>query len=125
MSDLIKRQKCHMLYFQCNFNAYRKPLTCLCVENVPYTVLPMLLRCIRCVLYIKQVPTGLCVCIMYVFMCMSAFSHCKIASFSLFSGLSPLHLAVLRGHRHLARMLLDAGADINAMVSPCAALTQR
>lgn len=32
-----------------------------------------------------------------------------------YEGLSPLHLAVLRGHRHLARMLLDAGADINAM----------
>ncbi|XP_070691599.1 B-cell lymphoma 3 protein homolog [Pempheris klunzingeri] len=32
-----------------------------------------------------------------------------------YQGLSPLHLAVLRGHRDLARMLLDAGADINAM----------
>ncbi|XP_059195560.1 B-cell lymphoma 3 protein homolog [Centropristis striata] len=32
-----------------------------------------------------------------------------------YEGLSPLHLAVLRGHRVLARMLLDAGADINAM----------
>lgn len=32
-----------------------------------------------------------------------------------YEGLSPLHLAVLQGHKHLARMLLDAGADINAM----------
>ncbi|XP_054477801.1 B-cell lymphoma 3 protein homolog [Anoplopoma fimbria] len=32
-----------------------------------------------------------------------------------YEGLSPLHLAVLRGHIDLARMLLDAGADINAM----------
>ncbi|KAA8591712.1 B-cell lymphoma 3 protein homolog [Etheostoma spectabile] len=32
-----------------------------------------------------------------------------------YDGLSPLHLAVLRGHRDLAKMLLDAGADINAM----------
>ncbi|KAM9852458.1 B-cell lymphoma 3 protein homolog [Aulostomus maculatus] len=32
-----------------------------------------------------------------------------------YGGLSPLHLAVLRGQRDLARMLLDAGADINAM----------
>lgn len=35
--------------------------------------------------------------------------------FLLISGLSPLHLAVLQGHKDLARMLLDAGADINAM----------
>lgn len=40
-------------------------------------------------------------------------------------GLSPLHLAVQHGHKHLARMLLDAGADINAMVSSCAALTHQ
>lgn len=39
--------------------------------------------------------------------------------FLLFLGLSPLHLAVLQGRKDLARMLLDAGADINAMVSPC------
>ncbi|KAL3059744.1 hypothetical protein OYC64_014360 [Pagothenia borchgrevinki] len=32
-----------------------------------------------------------------------------------YEGLSPLHLAVLRGHTQLAKMLLDAGADINAM----------
>ncbi|AWO96308.1 putative B-cell lymphoma 3 protein [Scophthalmus maximus] len=32
-----------------------------------------------------------------------------------YEGLSPLHLAVLRGHKDLTRMLLDAGADINAM----------
>ncbi|KAG7457247.1 B-cell lymphoma 3 protein [Solea senegalensis] len=32
-----------------------------------------------------------------------------------YEGLSPLHLAVLRGRKDLARMLLDAGADINAM----------
>ncbi|CAB1334010.1 unnamed protein product [Coregonus sp. 'balchen'] len=30
-------------------------------------------------------------------------------------GLTPLHLAVQGGHKELARMLLDAGADINAM----------
>ncbi|XP_043972345.1 B-cell lymphoma 3 protein homolog [Gambusia affinis] len=32
-----------------------------------------------------------------------------------FEGLSPLHLAVLQGHKNLTKMLLDAGADINAM----------
>lgn len=32
-----------------------------------------------------------------------------------YEGLSPLHLAVLHGCKDLARMLLDAGADINAM----------
>ncbi|MEQ2308919.1 hypothetical protein AMECASPLE_033212 [Ameca splendens] len=32
-----------------------------------------------------------------------------------FEGLSPLHLAVLQGCQDLAKMLLDAGADINAM----------
>ncbi|KAJ0065952.1 hypothetical protein NL108_000195 [Boleophthalmus pectinirostris] len=32
-----------------------------------------------------------------------------------YEGLSPLHLAVLHGHENLARMLLNAGADINAM----------
>ncbi|KAM9353515.1 B-cell lymphoma 3 protein homolog [Symphorus nematophorus] len=32
-----------------------------------------------------------------------------------YEGLSPLHLAVLRSHKDLARMLLNAGADINAM----------
>uniref|UniRef100_A0A8C2WTY9 Uncharacterized protein n=2 Tax=Cyclopterus lumpus TaxID=8103 RepID=A0A8C2WTY9_CYCLU len=32
-----------------------------------------------------------------------------------YEGLSPLHLTVLRGQKDLARMLLDAGADINAM----------
>ncbi|KAF3692142.1 B-cell lymphoma 3 protein [Channa argus] len=32
-----------------------------------------------------------------------------------FDGFTPLHLAVLRGHKDLARMLLDGGADINAM----------
>ncbi|XP_027865688.1 B-cell lymphoma 3 protein [Xiphophorus couchianus] len=32
-----------------------------------------------------------------------------------FEGLSPLHLAVLQGHKNLAKMLLDAGADINVM----------
>ncbi|KAL6109796.1 bcl3 [Pungitius sinensis] len=32
-----------------------------------------------------------------------------------YEGLSPLHLAVLRGQRDLSRMLLQAGADINAM----------
>ncbi len=68
----------------------------------------------------------------YVFvfsMChyLSVFAHSK--NELLFSprlpGLTPLHLAVLRGHKDLARMLLDAGADINAMVSPHAALIQR
>ncbi|XP_040021276.2 uncharacterized protein bcl3 isoform X1 [Gasterosteus aculeatus] len=32
-----------------------------------------------------------------------------------YEGLSPLHLAVLRGQKDLTRMLLEAGADINAM----------
>ncbi|XP_062278193.1 B-cell lymphoma 3 protein homolog [Scomber scombrus] len=32
-----------------------------------------------------------------------------------YEGLSPLHLAVLRGHKDLSMMLLEAGADINAM----------
>ncbi|XP_029959243.1 B-cell lymphoma 3 protein homolog [Salarias fasciatus] len=32
-----------------------------------------------------------------------------------YEGLSPLHLAVLQGRKDLARLLLDAGADINAM----------
>lgn len=32
-----------------------------------------------------------------------------------YEGLSPLHLTVLRGQKDLSRMLLDAGADINAM----------
>ncbi|XP_047455020.1 B-cell lymphoma 3 protein homolog [Mugil cephalus] len=32
-----------------------------------------------------------------------------------FGGLSPLHLAVLQGRQDLAKMLLEAGADINAM----------
>lgn len=43
---------------------------------------------------------------------------------SLFSGFSPLHLAVLQGHKDLARMLLNAGADINAMVGPCVTLSR-
>lgn len=32
-----------------------------------------------------------------------------------YEGLTPLHLAVLRSHKDLATMLLNAGADINAM----------
>ncbi|KAM6910437.1 B-cell lymphoma 3 protein homolog [Xenentodon cancila] len=32
-----------------------------------------------------------------------------------FEGLSPLHLAVMQGHKDLSKMLLAAGADINAM----------
>ncbi|XP_028985378.1 B-cell lymphoma 3 protein homolog [Betta splendens] len=32
-----------------------------------------------------------------------------------YEGLTALHVAVLQGHKDLARMLLDAGADINAM----------
>ncbi|XP_068615362.1 B-cell lymphoma 3 protein homolog [Brachionichthys hirsutus] len=32
-----------------------------------------------------------------------------------YEGLSPVHLAVLRGYKHLSRMLLDTGADINAL----------
>ncbi|KAJ8005262.1 hypothetical protein DPEC_G00144810 [Dallia pectoralis] len=32
-----------------------------------------------------------------------------------YEGLTPLHLAVQGGHKKLARMLLEAGADINAM----------
>lgn len=38
------------------------------------------------------------------------------------TGLTPLHMAVQQGHQDLAKMLLDAGADINAMVSPCFSL---
>lgn len=37
----------------------------------------------------------------------------------MFSGLSPLHLAVLHGCKDLAKKLLDVGADINAMVGTC------
>ena len=60
-----------------------------------------------------------CVWIQYVLnMCICSVYNCTV----LFSGLSPLHLAVLRGHRDLARMLLDAGSNINAMVS--SAMTQ-
>ncbi len=58
----------------------------------------------------------------YVHVCI--FLAVKLSALSLSSGLSPLHLAVLRDRKDLARMLLDAGADINAMVSSCAALTQ-
>ncbi|XP_010739701.1 B-cell lymphoma 3 protein homolog [Larimichthys crocea] len=51
--------------------------------------------------------------------CLSVLLSCASSSTCLeirnYEGLSPLHLAVLRGHEHLARMLLDAGADINAM----------
>lgn len=32
-------------------------------------------------------------------------------------GLTPLHLAVQDGNKKLAKMLLDCGADINAVVS--------
>lgn len=32
-------------------------------------------------------------------------------------GLTPLHLAVQDGNKNLAKMLLDCGADINAVVS--------
>ncbi|KAM4601536.1 B-cell lymphoma 3 protein homolog isoform 2-T2 [Polymixia lowei] len=42
----------------------------------------------------------------------SSSAHLEIRNFE---GLSPLHLAVQGGHKDLARMLLDAGADINAM----------
>ncbi|XP_070768544.1 B-cell lymphoma 3 protein homolog [Enoplosus armatus] len=51
--------------------------------------------------------------------CLSVVLSCSSSSTCLeiknYEGLSPLHLAVLRGHKDLARMLLDAGADINAM----------
>ncbi|XP_074511025.1 B-cell lymphoma 3 protein homolog [Sebastes fasciatus] len=51
--------------------------------------------------------------------CLSVVLPCPLSSTCLeirnYEGLSPLHLAVLRGHKDLARMLLDAGADINAM----------
>lgn len=75
----------------------------------------------------KQVHAGMHICILYF--SVYKFTHyktpsCKVSAFSLFSGLSPLHLAVQRDHKDLAKMLLDAGGDINAMVSPCAALTQ-
>ncbi|XP_070823407.1 B-cell lymphoma 3 protein homolog [Chaetodon trifascialis] len=46
---------------------------------------------------------------------LSLSSSSKCLEIRNYEGLSPLHLAVLRGHKDLARMLLDAGADINAM----------
>lgn len=63
----------------------------------------------------------------YVSVFMSSFAHCEthFPALSLSSGLSPLHLAVLRGHKDLSTMLLEAGADINAMVSPFVALTHQ
>ncbi|XP_074538924.1 B-cell lymphoma 3 protein homolog [Halichoeres trimaculatus] len=51
--------------------------------------------------------------------CLSVLLSCSLSPMCLemrnFEGLSPLHLAVLRGHKDLTRMLLDVGADINAM----------
>lgn len=73
----------------------------------------------RSMLEIVHAFTLICLCVRCVYLHLLTCS-----ASSLFSGLSPLHLAVLRGHTHLAKMLLDAGADINAMVSPCAAPTQ-
>lgn len=68
----------------------------------------------------KQLHAGACICMAIHFYV----SACKHLLFFLFSGLSPLHLAVLRGHKDLARMLLNAGANINAMVGPGDALTR-
>lgn len=51
-------------------------------------------------------------CLSVVLLRSSASSCLEIRNYE---GLTPLHLAVLRGHKDLARMLLDAGADINAM----------
>uniref|UniRef100_A0A3Q3WC34 Uncharacterized protein n=1 Tax=Mola mola TaxID=94237 RepID=A0A3Q3WC34_MOLML len=51
-------------------------------------------------------------CLSIVLSCPSLAKCLEIRNYQ---GLSPLHLAVLRGHKHLARMLIDAGADINAM----------
>lgn len=51
--------------------------------------------------------------------CLSVVLSCASSSTCLevrnYEGFSPLHLAVRRGHKDLARMLLDAGANINAM----------
>ncbi len=71
----------------------------------------------------RQVHVRVCMTILYV----SVYVSVKLRScfLSPYTGLTPLHLAVLRGHKDLARMLLDAGADINAMVRPCATLSQR
>uniref|UniRef100_A0A7N8XRP1 BCL3 transcription coactivator n=1 Tax=Mastacembelus armatus TaxID=205130 RepID=A0A7N8XRP1_9TELE len=55
-------------------------------------------------------------------LCMAGIADSYIFPHIFQKRLTPLHLAVLRGHRDLARMLLDAGADINAMVSHCADL---
>nr|XP_046254258.1 B-cell lymphoma 3 protein homolog [Scatophagus argus] len=51
-------------------------------------------------------------CLSIVLSCLSSLTCLEIRNYQ---GLSPLHLAVLRGHKDLARMLLDAGANINAM----------
>lgn len=54
--------------------------------------------------------------------CMIRICHVLLFGLRLYfvlTGLTPLHMAVQQGHQDLAKMLLDAGADINAMVSPC------
>ncbi|XP_068180191.1 B-cell lymphoma 3 protein homolog isoform X2 [Antennarius striatus] len=53
-----------------------------------------------------------CDCLSVVLSCPSSSTCLEIRNYE---GLSPLHLAVLRGHKTLSRMLLDAGADINAL----------
>ncbi|XP_044064689.1 B-cell lymphoma 3 protein homolog [Siniperca chuatsi] len=49
-------------------------------------------------------------CLSIVLSCSSSSRCLEIGNYE---GLRPLHLAVLRGRKDLARMLLDAGADIN------------
>lgn len=96
-----------------------------CIASVSESIYSVWRECLQ-YMY-KQVHAGTCKCILYF--SMYKFPHCKTSIFKvsalcLFSGLSPLHLAVLHGHKDLAKMVLDAGGDINAMVSPCAVLTQ-
>lgn len=64
--------------------------------------------------------TALHLCCEYQLLdCLSVLLSCSPSSPCLevrnFEGLTPLHLAVLQGCQDLTKMLLDAGADINAM----------